>query len=163
MKQYLKSKGSEFWNSVVSKPCDLTTSKNISKVTVQRRARKNIEVALNILLNGLSDIVKTSIGLFTSAKDLWMKLENMYQIKNEEYSDIEAKVNLEDELESALDKLRKYKQSCKQLKDQLKTVEKFKKGTESLDKFLSLQRFPSNKFGLRYDHTHIIKGSSPIT
>jgi hypothetical protein len=40
MKQYLKSKGSEFWNSVVSNPCDLTTSKNKSKVTVQRRARK---------------------------------------------------------------------------------------------------------------------------
>jgi hypothetical protein len=59
--------------------------------------------------------------------------------------------------------LRKYKQRCKQLKDQLKTVEKFKKGTEALDKVLSLQKIPSNKFGLEYEQVHIIKGSSPIT
>jgi hypothetical protein len=84
MKQYLKSKGSEISNSVVSKPWDLTTSKNISKIIVQRRERKNNEVALKILLNGLLDIVTTSIGLCTSAKDLWLKLENMYQIKSED-------------------------------------------------------------------------------
>jgi hypothetical protein len=74
MKQFLKSKGSEVWNSIVSNPWDLTTSKNISKITVQRRARKNNEVALKILLNGLSYTVKTSIGLCTSAKDLSIKL-----------------------------------------------------------------------------------------
>jgi hypothetical protein len=61
LKQYLKSKGSKAWNSVVSKPWDLTTSKNLSKITVQRRARKNNKVALKILLNGLSDTVKASI------------------------------------------------------------------------------------------------------
>jgi hypothetical protein len=84
MKQYMKSKGSEVWNSVVRKPWDLTTSKNLSKIIVQIRERKNNEVALKILLNGLSDTIKTSIGLCTSAKDLWLKLENMYQIKNED-------------------------------------------------------------------------------
>ena len=84
MKRYLNSKGSKVWNSVVSKPWDLTTSKNLSKITVQRKARKNNEVALNILLNGLSDTVKASIGLCTSTKDLWIKLEKMYQIKSED-------------------------------------------------------------------------------
>jgi hypothetical protein len=84
MKQYLKSRGSEVWNSVVSKPWDLTTSKNLSKITIQRKARKKNEVALKILLNGLSDIVKESIGLCTSAKDLWLKLEEMYQIKRKD-------------------------------------------------------------------------------
>ena len=84
MKQYLKSKGFEVWNSVVGKPCDLTTSKNLSNITVQRRARKNNEVALDILLNGLSYTIKASIGLCTSAKDLWLKLEKMYQIKSED-------------------------------------------------------------------------------
>jgi hypothetical protein len=59
----LKSKGSEVWNSLVRKKWDLTTSKNLSKITVQRRARKNNEVALKILLNGLSDTVKEIIGL----------------------------------------------------------------------------------------------------
>jgi hypothetical protein len=80
----LKSKGSKVWNSVVSKPWDLTTSKNLSNIIVQIRARKNNEVALKILLNGLSDTVKESIGLCTSSKDLWLKLENMYQIKSED-------------------------------------------------------------------------------
>jgi hypothetical protein len=41
MKQYLNSKGTEVWNSVVRKPQDLSTSNNISKITVQKRARKN--------------------------------------------------------------------------------------------------------------------------
>jgi hypothetical protein len=69
----LKSKGYEVWNSVIRKPWDLTTSKNLSKITFQRRSRKNNEVALKILLYGLSDTVKASIGLCTSTKDLWMK------------------------------------------------------------------------------------------
>ena len=96
MKQYLNSKGFEFWNSVVSKPWDLSTSKNLSKIIVRRRARKNNEVALKILLNGLSDTVKESIGLCTSSKDLWMKLENMYQIKSECIEDIPIKDEDED-------------------------------------------------------------------
>jgi hypothetical protein len=96
MKQYLKSKGSEFWNSVVSKPWDLTTSKNLSKITVQRKARKNNEVELKILLNGLSDTVKASIGLCISAKDLWLKLEEMYQIKRQDTEEIPIKYEEED-------------------------------------------------------------------
>jgi hypothetical protein len=84
VKHFLNSKGSEVWNSVVRNPWDLTTSKNISKIIVQRRSRKNNEVALNILPNGLSDIIKAHIGLCTSVKDLWIKLEKMYQIKNED-------------------------------------------------------------------------------
>jgi hypothetical protein len=48
-------------------------------------------VALKILLNGLSDIVKEIIGLCTSTKDLWLKLEKMYQIKSEDTEDIPIK------------------------------------------------------------------------
>jgi hypothetical protein len=84
MKQYLKSRGSKVWNSLVSKPWELTTSNYLSKITVQRRARKNNEVVLKILLNGLSNTVKASIGLCTSTKELWMKLEDMYQIKRQD-------------------------------------------------------------------------------
>jgi hypothetical protein len=62
-----------------------------------------------------------------------------------------------------LNYLRKYKHRCKQLKDQLKTVENFNKGTKALDKFLSLQKIPSNEFGLEYEQVLIVKGSSPIT
>ena len=38
-----------------------------------------------------------------------------------------------------------------------------RKETEAPDKIINIQRSPSNKFGLGYDHAHIIKGSSPIT
>jgi hypothetical protein len=48
-------------------------------------------VALKILLNGLSDTVKASIGLFTSTKDLWLKLEEMYQTKIQDMKDIPIK------------------------------------------------------------------------
>jgi hypothetical protein len=103
MKKFLKSKGFEVWNPVVSKPEDLTTSNNLSKITIQRRARKNNEVALKILLNGLSDTVKTRIVLCTSTKNLWLKLENMYQIKNEDTEDIPIK---EEDEDSAINKVK---------------------------------------------------------
>jgi hypothetical protein len=96
MKQYLKSRRSEVWNLVVRNPWDLTTSNNLSKIIVQRKARKNNEVALKILLNGLSDTVKASIGLCTSAKDLWLKLEEMYQTKIQDTKYIPIKDEEED-------------------------------------------------------------------
>ena len=43
VKQYLKLKGSEVWNSVVRNPWDLTTSKNLSKITVQRRQGRTMK------------------------------------------------------------------------------------------------------------------------
>jgi hypothetical protein len=87
----LKSRGSEVWDSVVSNLWHLTTSKNLSKFSSQRRVRNNNEVALKIILNGLSDIIKERMGLCTSAKDLWLKLEKMYQIKREDTEDISIK------------------------------------------------------------------------
>jgi hypothetical protein len=71
-------------------------SKNLSKFAAQRRVRKNNEVALNIIFNGLSYTVKESMGLCTSAKDLWLKLEKVYQIKREDTKDIPIKDEKED-------------------------------------------------------------------
>ena len=53
-----------------------------------------------------------------------------------------------------------FKEDVKKLKDQLTASEKFKGSTEALNKILSLQRFPKDKTGLRYD---VIKGSRSIT
>jgi hypothetical protein len=53
-------------------------------------------MALKSLLNGLSNTVKIRIGLCTSAKDLWIKLEKMYQIKNEDIENIPIKDEYED-------------------------------------------------------------------
>ena len=61
-----------------------------------------------------------------------------------------------------MEEAKNLKQEVDGLKDQLKSVEKFKKGTEYIDKVLSLQRFPSNKYGLGYDQVHMLKGSSLI-
>jgi hypothetical protein len=65
MKQYFKSRGSKVWNSIVSKPWDLTTSKNLSNITVQRRVRKNNEVALNRTMHihqGFMDEVRRDVS-----------------------------------------------------------------------------------------------------
>jgi hypothetical protein len=68
MKGYLKSKGAGVWNTFVFGP---VPSKNQSKFAT----KKNNVVAFKTILNGLSGSVKESIGNFTSAKDLWLKLE----------------------------------------------------------------------------------------
>jgi hypothetical protein len=101
MKQYFKSRGYKVWDSVVSKPQHLNNSKNLSKFSSQRRVRNKNEVALKILLSGLADIVKESMGLCTSSKDLLMKLENMYEIKREDTKYIPIK---DEEEESTINK-----------------------------------------------------------
>jgi hypothetical protein len=181
MEIHLKSLGHDVWNSVI---IDYIPPNRV-RTPAQKKPKKSNSRSMNRILDGLPDDVKERIGECNSAKELWDEIKYLYSYENsneafqleqssvynnssdeysfEEYSDIKAEVNLEVELESDLDELRKYKQRCKQLKDQLKIFEKFKKGTKALDKVLSLQRFPSNKFGLGYDHAHIIKGSSPIT
>jgi hypothetical protein len=181
MESHLKALGHDVWNSEIANYHPLSRVRTPS----QKKAKKSNLVEMNTILDGLPDDVKENIGECNSAKDIWDKMKDLYSeeksneafqseqssiYKNssnedsfEEYSDIEAEINMEAELESALDKLRKYKQRCKQLKDQLNTVEKFKKGTEAFDKVLSIQRIPSNEFGLEYEQVHMIKGSSPIT
>ena len=75
MKEYLKSKGASSFQPIASK--------NLSKFATQTRVKKKHEVALNIIFNGLSDTVKEIMGLCTCSKELWMKLEKVYQIKRE--------------------------------------------------------------------------------
>jgi hypothetical protein len=52
---------------------------------------KKNEVALKIILKVLSDTIKEIIGLCTSTKDLWLTLEEMYQIKRQDTKDIPIK------------------------------------------------------------------------
>jgi hypothetical protein len=76
MKGYLKSKGAGVWDTVVA---GSVPSKNQSKFAAQKESKKNNAVAFKTIFNGLSVSVKESIGKWTSAKDLWMKLEKAYQ------------------------------------------------------------------------------------
>jgi hypothetical protein len=66
MKRYLKSRGSGVWDSVVSKPCHLTTSKRKTKTA--KEARRNNSVALKAIQDGLSDQVKEKMRHYKSAK-----------------------------------------------------------------------------------------------
>jgi hypothetical protein len=62
--------------------------KNKSNFVSQREGKKNDALALKTILSGLSIPIKESMGQCTSAKDLWLKLEETYQRKKEK-EDIE--------------------------------------------------------------------------
>jgi hypothetical protein len=82
MKRYLKSRGSGVWDSVVSKPWNLTTSKRKTKNA--KEARRNNSLALKAIQDGLSDQVKENMRHYKSAKELWLHLENCYQNETQE-------------------------------------------------------------------------------
>jgi hypothetical protein len=79
MKIYMNSRGSGVWDSVLCNPWYLTTSKKKSKTA--KEAKRNNSMPLKAIQNGLSDQVKEKMGHCTSAKLLWLQLENSHQIK----------------------------------------------------------------------------------
>jgi hypothetical protein len=90
MKGYLNSKGSGVWNTVVG---GSVPSKNHSKGASQKEAKKKNGVVFKTILNGLSYFPKERIGPHSSAKDLWMKLEKVYQDKRKDTEDNSIKDN----------------------------------------------------------------------
>jgi hypothetical protein len=85
MRLYLKTMGEAIWKETIGGSVPL---KNKSKFSSQREGKKNDALALNTILSGLSSPIKESMGQCTSAKDLWLNLEETYQIKKEK-EDIE--------------------------------------------------------------------------
>jgi hypothetical protein len=85
MKVYLKTMGATIWKATIGGYVPL---KNKSKFAAQREGKKNDALALKTILSGLSSPIKESMGQCTSAKDLWLKLEETYQSKKEK-EDIE--------------------------------------------------------------------------
>jgi hypothetical protein len=80
MRVYLKTMGVAIWKETIGGYVPL---KNKSKFAAQRKGNKNDALALNTILSGLSSPIKESMGQCTSAKDLWLKLEETYQRKEE--------------------------------------------------------------------------------
>jgi len=74
MKAYLKKFG--IWEIVINPPAP---SNKKGKPAAQKEAKKDNTTALKFLLDGLPSSLKESVGEFTSAKDLWFKLESEYQ------------------------------------------------------------------------------------
>jgi hypothetical protein len=75
-------------NNFEGNHCGSVPLKNKSKFAVQREGKKNDALALKTILSGLSSPIKESMEQCTSAKDLWLKLEETYQSKKEK-EDIE--------------------------------------------------------------------------
>jgi hypothetical protein len=86
------------WDSVVSNPWHLTTSKRKTKIA--KEPRRNNIVALKAIQDGLSYQVKEKMRLYKSAKELWLQLENCYQNETQEeeksYQSEEQDSNKED-------------------------------------------------------------------
>jgi hypothetical protein len=80
MRLHLKTMGATIWKATIGGSVPL---KNKSKFAAQREGKKNDALALKTILSGLSSPIKESMGQCTSAKDLWLKLEETYQSKKE--------------------------------------------------------------------------------
>ena len=74
MKAYLKNFG--IWEIDINPPAP--TNKK-EKSAAQKEAKKDNTTGLRFLMDGLPSSVKESVGEYTSAKDLWFKLESEYQ------------------------------------------------------------------------------------
>jgi hypothetical protein len=81
----LKTMGEVIWKATIGGSVPL---KNESKFAAQREGKRNDALALKTILSGLARPIKESMGQCTSAKDLWLKLEEIYQSKKEK-EDIE--------------------------------------------------------------------------
>ena len=80
MKGYLKEKGTGVWKESIGGSVPL---KNKSKFAAQKEEKKNDALALKTIFIGLSSYVKESMGQSISAKDLWLKIEKVYQDKED--------------------------------------------------------------------------------
>ena len=85
MKTHLKDMGTKVWRVVAKKK-----SKQVSKEDY-----KNNSIALKFIKRSLTNDVKNKVGYHTSARFLWVKLEETYQEKNDS-TKIEVKSNNSD-------------------------------------------------------------------
>jgi hypothetical protein len=80
MRVHLKEMGASIWKATIGGSVSL---KNMSKFATQREGKKNDALALKTILSGFSSPTKESMRQCTSTKDLWLKLEEIYQCKKE--------------------------------------------------------------------------------
>ena len=73
MEMTLRTLGTEIWNSVVT---GYIAPKHVKTIT-QKDAKKNNSMATELILEGLTDSMKRSIGSYASAKELWDQLEQL--------------------------------------------------------------------------------------
>ena len=89
MRVYLKTMGATIWKVTIGGSVPL---KNMSKFVAQMEGKKNDALALKTILSGLSSPIKEIMGQCTSAKDLWINIEERYQNKKEYVEDHSIKI-----------------------------------------------------------------------
>ena len=78
MQVYLEIEG--IWESILTR---YTPPKKF-KTIAQKEAKKNNSMAMEAMLEGLTNIQKKKIGKCSSAKELWLRLEQLYSNKEQE-------------------------------------------------------------------------------
>jgi len=94
METYLKSLGVDVWLSVASGYNSLKKP----KTAAQKEAKRNNKLAIDTILDGLTDSVKSKVGSCASTKYLWDKLQDLYarEEAKEEEEEIEEDYNISD-------------------------------------------------------------------
>jgi hypothetical protein len=71
------------------------------KAAAQKEAKRNNKLAIDTILDGLIDLVKSKVGSFASSKDLWDKIQDIYvredaeeEEEEEEEEEVEANYNI---------------------------------------------------------------------
>ena len=76
MKAYIQAQGFQVWQSIVDGYTAPTVPPTSDKAV---KLDENNSKAINALLNGLSDMVFTKVAHCKSAKEIWDKLQNIYE------------------------------------------------------------------------------------
>jgi hypothetical protein len=75
MKIVLEEHGYDVWYSVFT---GYTASKKPLKVVAKKELQRNKKIAMDVILDGLLDLMKFKVGKFSSAKELWDKIHTIY-------------------------------------------------------------------------------------
>jgi hypothetical protein len=93
MGNYLKFLGVDVWFLVSSGYNALKKP----KTTAQKEAKRNNKLAIDTILDGLTDLVKSKVGSCASSKELWDKLQDLYEREDaEEEEEVEENYNITD-------------------------------------------------------------------
>ena len=98
MKKQLKSKGAHVWDVVARKNWYLKNKTKMSKDDQRFNS-----IALQTIKKALSNDVKIKIGFCTIARNLWLKLEETYQEKDQRPEEDNNKKSNEDRREDLKD------------------------------------------------------------
>jgi hypothetical protein len=74
METYLKSLGADVWFLISSRYNALKKP----KTATQKEAKRNNKLAIDTILDGLTDLVKSKVGSCASSKEIWDKIQDLY-------------------------------------------------------------------------------------